>query len=253
MIKDPTLQGKWLFKTLDTRVKLLSFLCLAVPISLSRCITVPFLALLPAIFLLWQSGFGMFKASKRLFVANSFLLALWPILPFVHGTTVLFKIGPLNLYLEGVGLSLLITVKSNVVLILIVAFLGTTSPVELGHALTSLKVPRKLTALFLITHRYISVIEREYKKLEKSLKARSFVPKNSLATYSTVSFLVGMLLVRAYERSQRVQMAMEARGFSGTYHSLYEFNVTYKDVIFFVGSLSLSLLLGFIEWMATRY
>ncbi len=97
------------------------------------------------------------------------------------------------------------------------------------------------------------MIEREYKKLEKSLKARSFVPKNSLATYSTVSFLVGMLLVRAYERSQRVQMAMEARGFSGTYHSLYEFNVTYKDVIFFVGSLSLSLLLGFIEWMATRY
>ena len=51
-------------------------------------------------------------------------------------------------------------------------------------------------------------------------------------TYRTVASLLGLLLVRSYERSQRVREAMLLRGFSGQFHSVAVFKARPVDGLF---------------------
>ena len=82
----------------------------------------------------------------------------------------------------------------------------------LGHALGHLHVPRKLAHLLLFTVRYLDVLDREYRRLRAAMKVRSFRPRMSLHTYRAYGYLVGMLLVRSFDRSERMLAAMKCRG-----------------------------------------
>jgi cobalt/nickel transport system permease protein len=67
----------------------------------------------------------------------------------------------------------------------------------------------------LFTVRYLDVISREYKRMRKAMKARAFIPRNSWHTWRSFGYLVGMLLVRSLERSERIYAAMKCRGYCG--------------------------------------
>ena len=85
--------------------------------------------------------------------------------------------------------------------------------------------------------------------LNKSLKIRGFHPGNNLHTYRTYAYLVGMLLVKSYERSERVRTAMLRRGFQGRFYDLKEFELTTND--FFVRFLILVAVSGIVrlQWI----
>ena len=97
----------------------------------------------------------------------------------------------------------------------LLSLVGTLEASTLGHTLARLKVPEKLVHLLLFTVRYLDVISREYKRMRKAMKARAFVPKNNLHTWRSFGYLVGMLLVRSLERSERIFDAMKCRGYCG--------------------------------------
>ncbi|MCX8955322.1 cobalt ECF transporter T component CbiQ, partial [Ruegeria sp. NA] len=48
-------------------------------------------------------------------------------------------------------------------------------------------------------------------------------------------YLVGMMLVRAIERSERILDAMKCRGFSGRMLLLQDFALTRRDIVFAAG------------------
>jgi len=148
---------------------------------------------------------------------------------------------------EGVAWAALITVKSNIIVTALLCLVSTSSAAGLGHALQSLKVPMKLTVLFLFAYRYIFVIESEYKRMKRTLKARAFRPKTNLHTYRTYAHLVGMLLVKSWERAERVYQAMLCRGFDGKFHSLHEFSLKPGDLLFLIAASVTSGLLIIIE------
>ena len=52
------------------------------------------------------------------------------------------------------------------------------------------------------------------------MKVRCFQPGLNRHTYRTVGYLVGMLLVRSFDRSERILSAMLCRGFAGRYYVL---------------------------------
>ena len=109
------------------------------------------------------------------------------------------------------------SIKANAITLLIIALL-TTSPVQrLGRGLQQLGAPRKLTVLLLTSFRYLGVIHQEYLRLRRAANLRSFTPATNLHTYRTFSYLVGMTLVKSYERAKRVHNAMIMRGFNGTF------------------------------------
>jgi energy-coupling factor transporter transmembrane protein EcfT len=95
----------------------------------------------------------------------------------------------------------------------------------------------KMVLLFFFTYRHVHVIHQEYQRLIRTLKVRGFRNRTSLHTYRTYAYLVGMLMVKTYERAERLHKAMICRGFNGAFYDLSEFTVTTQDVCIFVSML----------------
>ena len=114
-------------------------------------------------------------------------------------------------------------------ILVVLALIGTLPPVTLGHALYGLSLPAGLVHLLLFTIRYIGVLRDEYARLRLAMRARAFRPANSWHTYRSYGYLVGMMLVRALDRSERIMGAMKCRGFDGRLHVMARFRLTRAD------------------------
>jgi cobalt/nickel transport system permease protein len=125
-----------------------------------------------------------------------------------------------------------ITLKSNTILLAFIALIATMSLSTLGHTLHRLRVPTKIVYLLLMAYRYIFVIEQEYLRLLRAAKIRGFQPGTNVNTYRTFSYVIGMLLVRAALRAERVHQAMLCRGFNGKFYSLQEFQISFASWAF---------------------
>jgi cobalt/nickel transport system permease protein len=182
-------------------------------------------------------------------VVNGFILFLWLFLPFTYPGRTLFSLGPLHATSEGVRYALLITIKSNVIILACIALLATSSIFSLVHALSHLHMPDKLIQIFFFNYRYIHVLHREYQRMKNSMKTRCFKPKTDLRTYRTFAYLVAMLLLKSYDRAERVYKAMLCRGFKGRYHVLEHFALAPSDVV--IGGMMFIFIMGMLlcEWM----
>ncbi len=79
------------------------------------------------------------------------------------------------------------------------------------------------------------VLEEEYGQLRRAMAIRAFRPRLDLHTLRSMGYLVGMLLVRALDRSERVQKAMKCRGFAGRFHTHEHFRAGRLDGVFAIG------------------
>ncbi len=127
------------------------------------------------------------------------------------------SVGPVAIYREGVISALAITLKSNAIILTMIVLLGTSPVFTLVHALSHLGVPDKLVHLFFFCFRYVHVIHEEFHALATAAKVRGFRPGTNRHTYRTHAYLVGMLLVRSFDRSARIVAAMKCRGFKGKF------------------------------------
>jgi cobalt/nickel transport system permease protein len=175
---------------------------------------------------------------KRMAAMETFMLAVLVLLPFTTPGTTLFELGALSASQEGLTLAVTIILKANSVVLMLLALVGTLEPVVLGHALARMRIPTKLVHLFLLTIRYISVLHEEYQSLRRAMQARAFSPRSNFHTWRSFGNLLGMLLVRSLERSQRVMAAMKCRGFDGRFHLLSEQHWQWRDSLLLVFALA---------------
>ena len=166
---------------------------------------------------------------NRILALEAFMLVMLALLPFTTPGAAVFTLGPLTATEEGLTLALTIALKANSVVLMLLALVGTLEPVVLGHALARLHVPPKLVHLFLLTVRYISVLHQEYQSLRRAMRARAFMPGSNFHTWRSLGNLLGMLLVRSLERSQRVMAAMKCRGFDGRFFLINELYWQWRD------------------------
>jgi cobalt/nickel transport system permease protein len=198
--------------------------------------------ILPA-FLLVCARLDFGKVMLRLAIVNGFTLFLWLFLPFTTPGETIYSIGPFTIQREGVYQALLITLKSNSIILMALALLGTSQIFTLVHAMSHLWVPDKLVHLFFFCFRYIHVINDEYHRLINAMKMRGFKPKTNMRTYRAYSYLVGMLLIRSFNRSKRILQAMRCRGFKGKFYILHHYEMKRYDYAVGVSSLAFSILL----------
>jgi len=220
MISEPFASGHSLLHQTDPRIRLI----VAVPFSFTVALCYHFSALLVAFCvaatLVLLARLSLAVLVKRLLLVNGFIFLIWLFLPWTYNGDTLFCIKGLDITRQGVMLAAILTIKCNVILMLLIALVSTMSFVTLGHALHELRIPARFIALFVLTYRYIFVIEQEYEKIIRAVKIRGFVPRTTLHTYRTYAYIVGMLFVRATERAERVYFAMKCRGFNGCFYSL---------------------------------
>ena len=184
---------------------------------------------------------------KRLLAVNTFTFFLWLTLPFTYGGGELVTTLGLSLSLKGVQLAALITLKTNAIVLCLIALLGTSRIVNIGHALESLHFPEKLCFILLFSYRYVFVIYQEYQRLARAARMRCFVPATTIHTYRTFGYLFGMTLIKSWNRATRVHQAMVLRGFNGKLIPLSEDIYTREDTFFLSIIVTLSFALSMLN------
>jgi cobalt/nickel transport system permease protein len=234
---------------MDPRLKIVAATVFSVQTAISDNFTTLIIALIFGITMAILARLNFWMVFKRLLIVNGFIFFLWLVLPFTFPGDPLFSVGPMDYTLSGVILSARITLKSNAILLSLIALTGTSYLATLGYALNQLKLPDKIIYLFLITYRYIFVIEQEYQRLIRAARVRCFEPGTNLHTYRTYAYLIGMLFVRASARAERVYHAMLCRGFAGKFHTLREFTFTKSDLAWAFALGAGLMFMGYLEWV----
>ena len=239
-------EGSWV-ERVDPRTRLLAAAAAAVIfVCLQRWAAIAG-ALAGMLVLGLSARMQIWAVLARLLPFNVLVLVLAALLPLSVPGDPICPGGPLAWSRPGLELAGQIALKGNAILLALVLLVGSMELATLGHALDHLGVPPKLALLLLFTVRYLEVLHREYDRLRASLKVRGFQPALNIHTLRTYGSLVGMLLVRAWDRSERVLAAMQCRGFTGKFWLLDHFRYRWPDALFGVGWLAWLALLLLLE------
>jgi cobalt/nickel transport system permease protein len=118
---------------------------------------------------------------------------------------------------------------------------GVTGFVAICHALERLGMPRVFAVQLLFLYRYIFVLADEGGRASRARELRSFGKRG--ATVGSYGSLVGHLLLRTWQRAERVHMAMLGRGFTGEFHARQTIGFGREEVLFLVGWSTLFIIL----------
>lgn len=231
-LEEPFASGNSFIHLMDPRIRLLCAGLLTIPVALLNSFDQAVVSLLLGVGLVLLATLHLRIVLKRLIVINVFILFLWLFLPFSLPGDAVMSIGPLDATQPGIDLAWLITVKSNAIVLTLMALLGTIAIQDLGPAMQQIGIPNKLCHILLFTYRYIFVIYQEYTTMRRAMSARGFCPKTNTHTYRSYAWLVGMLLVKSWDRAERVHGAMRCRGFKGRFYSLKTFTTSAWDYVF---------------------
>ena len=233
---------------IDPRIRVVVTLVFSVQAALSTHWPICAAALALAVVLVLAARLPGRLLLKRLAALNVFVLLVALLLPISVPGEAAFQLGPVTFSRAGLQQAGLIALRANAIVLATLALLGTMELVTLGHALHHLKLPDKLIHLMLLCVRYVDVLGREYHRLVTALKVRGFRPRPNRHTLRTFGYLVGMLLVRSFDRSDRILAAMKCRGFRGRFHLVHHFALRRTDLAFAAAALVASVALLWGQW-----
>lgn len=166
---------------------------------------------------------GPVRMVRGSFVALPFVLAAVPLI-FTKGGdpigTIDFGLFSLTASWEGVRLVATIVLKSWISVQAATLLVFTTPFHDLVHGLERLRLPKLMVAIISLMYRYLAVLTDEGQRMMRARTARSAeIPGakrvSTVWRAKVVGHMVGSLFIRSYERSERIYLAMQARGYSG--------------------------------------
>jgi len=240
-----------LIKRLDPRVKIIEVFFFSIFLAVSNSLPVLLSAFIISLGIILTARIPLKEIFRRLVPVNAMILFLWFFLPFTIEGKPLFNIGQLAVTHEGLIYACRISIKSNAMMLMLISLIASTPIFTMGHALLELKIPQKLVHLFFFTYRYIHVMDKEYIRLINAIKIRGFRPGTNLHTYRTFAYIVGMLLIKSFDRMQRVRNAMLCRGFKGKFYIINIFSFKKIDAVSIAFMVVIFVFLGVMEWTAT--
>ena len=249
MIEEKFAYGSSFIHKLDPKIRILALIVLSFAAALCDNLYLAVIYFVISIILIAMAGLNRIDVLKRLKPLFWFLLMIWIILPLTFDGDIMYQFYWLKITGQGVILCCKITIKSITILLIFTALIATMTIASLGSGLHKIHVPDKMVFLILMSYRYISVIEEEYKRLLRAAKFRGFKPGTNLHSYKTFAYLAGMLFVRASLRAQRVHQAMLCRGFNQKFHTLDDYPANRLNSIFLMGISAASLSLVLFEIM----
>jgi len=123
-----------------------------------------------------------------------------------------------------------IMIKSALTVTACLVLVATTGMDKIGQALRALKVPRIFVLQLLLTFRYIFLLAEELARMMRAYSLRA--PRQKGIRMSDFGSFAGQLLLRTFDKAQRVYDSMRLRGFAGDYHSGSWQPVRFKGMLF---------------------
>jgi cobalt/nickel transport system permease protein len=218
---------------LDPRAKFILTLAFILTTALTPIAAWPVYILLFSIILSVEilSGLGVGFVLKRAALALPFALAALPVLFTIKGTE-LFRLPAgawvLTASVEGLERFVSVALKSWLSVQAAIVLAASTPFPDLLQAMRAVRIHRLLVAMFGLMWRYLFVLVDEALRLMQARAARSgAVDRPGVRKGGSVAWrarvtggMAGNLFLRAFERSDRIYMAMVARGYDGEVRSL---------------------------------
>ncbi len=234
---DPYRFGASPVHRLDARVKL----PLAVAFIVTAALVHP--GAWPAYVLLFATAFSVVLLSelgvgfvyKRALLAAPFVLAALPLMFTVAGPALgALHIGGWTLTLTQSGLVRFVSValKSWLSVQMAIVLASTTPFPDLLAAMRWLRLPKLLVAVIGLMWRYLFVLVDEVMRLSRAREARSGWPETAQGAASgriggsipwrakVTGGMAGNLMLRSFDRSERIYAAMASRGYDGEVRGL---------------------------------
>ena len=215
----------------DPRCKIVSLMILIFCISMVKSIEIALFGSVFSYIIVHVSKIPDKYILKRITVPLLFLLPLFLFLPVSSGGRILIDLNIIRIYSNGVYLSFLIITKALSIIILFIIMLGTSTFNQTAMALKSLKLPSKLVNMLLFTYRYIFVYLEDLRKMRIALTQRGYRSRNSVKSLRSTGNLIGTLLIRSFEQTDRIYNAMILRGFTNQIPHQNEFKLLKSDIL----------------------
>jgi len=181
-------------------------------------------------YLFAAGGIPLKPLMKRLAYVEPMIIAIGLLNPlFDRGIVVVYG----HEFSAGWIISASIILKGTLAVLTALLLLATTGMDGISLALRKLKVPRIFVLQLMMTYRYLLVLLEETARIIQAHSLRSLGHRN--IGKKTWGPMLGQILIRTFDRAQRIYDAMRLRGFSGEYHieSKTAFGLT--DALFTLG------------------
>lgn len=140
-----------------------------------------------------------------------FFLRCLIVLPVAAGLALLFL---LSYGLQRGWSVALETVVRILLAVAVVYTLTATTPMPaLLHGLARMRVPSLFVATLAFMARYLHVFRDELLRMRRARECRTFAP-NAFGQFRDIGWFLAVLVIRAFERSERVYAAMNARSWN---------------------------------------
>lgn len=168
------------------------------------------LALFPVV-LATFGGVPLGLLGRKVLLAWPFVLLLGAFLPFLD-TGPGLRLGPLSLSAGWIAFASLL-LRGTLAVATATVLVAVTGFGDMCAALDRLGLPRAFVQQLLFLYRYLFVVGEEARR---SLLARELRAHGHPMTWRDFPSFAGHLLLRSWERAERVHAALLARGFQGT-------------------------------------
>ena len=219
---------------MESMTKVVSALLIVISIAIVKDIYIATAALIFSILMVILSRLPIKFVLKRIWSPFLFILIFAAALLLstgADGSEILWTIGFIDITEDGVFQAGLILIRATAAILLLTTLLATTKFDDIVKVLYDLKMPIFLLQILIFSYRYIFVFSEEMENMKNSMAAKGFRPKLSLRMFSSISNMLGMLLIKSFERGDDVYKSMIAKGYTGKPAILTENNIKAADYI----------------------
>ncbi|NQT46955.1 MAG: cobalt ECF transporter T component CbiQ [Candidatus Omnitrophica bacterium] len=226
-----------LIHRLDPRVKAITFFSLVLFVILTPAASFSAFGFYGAllIILIAFSKVPPIFVVRRSLVIIPFVVIVGLFMPFIKGGRSLgnYSLGAVDFSVtyEGVMLFWNIFIKAMLSCISLTVLTSTTRFVDLLKGFETMHLPKLLIMILSFMYRYIYVFIGELMSMRIAKESRS-AGGGKRFHLKAIANMVGVFFIRAYERGERVYLAMCSRGFDGTVRTLNRLKLNARDIYF---------------------
>jgi cobalt/nickel transport system permease protein len=220
---------------LDPRWKLAALVLAAAQVSMFATLLPAVTALAGAWLLAGLARMPLGWYAARLAALGVVLLLFVVLLPFLlAGGGPPIELGPVEVSRYGLHVATLICLKALTIVSLMLVVLVSAPLDATLKAAHALRIPGLVIQITVLTYRYLFLLADEVARLRVALRVRGYRLHSNRRRLRIIGHLAGTVLVRGYERAERVRQAMRCRGFDGRFRSLATFATGPIDVLAFL-------------------
>jgi cobalt/nickel transport system permease protein len=235
---DKYADGESYFHRLDSRVKFLAAVIFTTAVLMSglKTIAVLFCFAIGPFSVLVGAGIPLPFVFRRILIVSPFVLILALTCPFYDRQPETVAVGPYLFSISGGWLRCFaILGKFAVTMLTLFALVCTTRFADLLAGLGKMRCPEILVVQLGMLYRYLFVLVDRVHHILRARNTRKLRNLGFRQETAVAAAMTGALFIGSIETSQKIQTAMQARGFCGQFHSLRMMKMVLRDGYFITG------------------